>query len=73
MTNLKINQWDQVITIQQRDIENLYLDYVNNFMTLQGFADYYGLTLKSAEDIYKHCHVPNTAKGKEINNVFNFN
>ena len=26
-----------------------YLDYVNNFLTVSGFADYYGMTAQSAE------------------------
>ena len=26
-----------------------YLDYVNNFLTVAGFASYYGLTAQSAE------------------------
>ena len=32
-------------------LKALYLDYVNNFLTVQGFADHHGLPLNEAEDI----------------------
>ena len=32
-------------------IINIYIDYVNNFLTVQGFADYYNINLKTAKKI----------------------
>lgn len=34
-----------------RDPETMYLDYFDNFLTLERFAEYYGLTLDDAWDI----------------------
>jgi len=31
--------------------EKMYLDYVNNFITLSAFAEYYGISYYSAERI----------------------
>lgn len=31
----------------------MYLDYVNNFITVEKFAEYYGITQTSAEFIIK--------------------
>ena len=31
----------------------LYLDWVNNFITVERFAEYYGMSVKQAEDIIK--------------------
>ena len=30
-------------------IESYYLDYVDNFINIQAFADYYGLTIEEAD------------------------
>lgn len=42
---------------------NVYLDWINNFLTIGGFADYYGLTDMQAEtlinlarDVYNSQH-----------------
>lgn len=43
----------------QIDTEKLYLDYVNNFLTLASFAEYYGLSESEAQ-IVIDC-------GREIN------
>ena len=32
-------------------LKTLYLDYVNNFITVQAFADYYDFDLDEAHDI----------------------
>ena len=34
----------------------IYLDYVNNFISIQGFADHYGITYEEAETIIKLGH-----------------
>ena len=39
--------------------EDMYLDYVNNFLTLEAFAEYYGINKTSARRIIK--------RGREIN------
>lgn len=31
--------------------KEMYLDYFNNFLTTQGFADYYGITCEEAKNI----------------------
>ena len=33
------------------DVKKMYLDYVNNFLTISAFADYYGITEKQAKKI----------------------
>lgn len=35
----------------KKDYVKLYLDYLNNFITLKGFSNYYGLSEKQAEKI----------------------
>lgn len=30
-------------------LNEIYLDYFNNFLTVEGFANYYGLTLEVAD------------------------
>lgn len=42
------------------EVESMYLDYVNNFLTVSSFAEYYGLTIKRANEIIN--------LGREINN-----
>lgn len=45
---------DKIIEISgnSRDyLQALYLDYVNNFLSVQGFADCYGLTYLEAESL----------------------
>lgn len=46
-----------------------YLDYVNNFLTVAGFASYYGLTPKSAETYlswWRDVHEAHCAAIKEM-------
>lgn len=38
-------------TITATRVERLYLSYVNDFITVQAFATYYGLTHKEADQI----------------------
>lgn len=33
------------------DMEKYYLDFVNNFVTIEGFADHYGISLDLAKTI----------------------
>ncbi len=40
--------------ITEDDAEKMYLDYVNNFITLSRFAEYYGISYFTARRIYKH-------------------
>jgi len=32
-------------------LESLYLDWVNNFLSIQGFADHYGLEVDHAKEL----------------------
>jgi hypothetical protein len=32
----------------------MYLDYVNNFLTVERFANYYGLTIKGAKSVIEN-------------------
>ena len=38
--------------IDEAKAEEMYLDYVNNFLTLSRFAEYYGISYVSANRIY---------------------
>jgi hypothetical protein len=40
--------------------ESMYLDYVNNFLTLKRFAEYHGIDIDEAATIIQ--------EGREINN-----
>ena len=47
----------------REQLNNVYLDWINNFLTIGGFADYYGLTdeqadilIKLARDVYNSPH-----------------
>ena len=42
--------------ITDDDVEQMYLDYVNNFITLSRFAEYYGISYFSAQRIYNKFH-----------------
>ena len=45
---------DKIVEISgnSRDyLQALYLDYVNNFLSVQGFADCYGLTYREADNL----------------------
>ena len=33
------------------ELENMYLDYFNNFLTVGRFAEYYGISVKEANEI----------------------
>lgn len=51
----------QEIALTSAKIEELYLDYFNNFMTIRGFAEYYGLRMFQATQII--------LRGREINHA----
>lgn len=36
------------------DLEAMYLDYVNNFLTLQSFADHYNLNINCANNLINY-------------------
>ena len=42
---------DNSIEIAGDYYQSLFLDYVNNFVTLKGFAHYYGFTLTESERV----------------------
>ena len=33
------------------ELEKMYLDYFNNFLTVRRFAEYYGISVKEANEI----------------------
>ena len=37
------------MNIEQRKLQSIYLDYVNNFITVERFAEVYGITTLEAE------------------------
>lgn len=37
--------------IPKEELEALYLDWVNNFLTVERFAEYYGYDIKSAQKL----------------------
>lgn len=46
--------------IKETDLLNQYINYFNNFITVEAFAEYYGYTIESAIFVI--------SKGKELNN-----
>ena len=43
-----------------KTLQAIYLDWVNNFISVQGFADHYGLSKEDAFDlitICRHVHI----------------
>ena len=48
------------VSIKESKLIGLYIDYVNNFLTVDKFAEYYRLTNESAEFIIN--------KGRELRN-----
>lgn len=49
-----------------------YLDYVNNFLTVAGFASYYGMSARDAETylaFWRDTHEAHCAALKEIQDV----
>ena len=42
VNNLKLNKME---------LEKMYLDYFNNFLTVRRFAEYYGISVKEANEI----------------------
>lgn len=40
------------------DREAMYLDWFNNFLTVQCFADYYGMTRQEALDLINEQRMP---------------
>jgi hypothetical protein len=47
-----------------KKLEEQYLDYVNNFITVDAFASHYGYTEKKALNVLKLGRAYNTAKAK---------
>ena len=47
------------INLTDEQLETMYLDYFNNFIGVEGYADYYGLTYDLAHDLLE--------KGRKIN------
>lgn len=43
--------------------EELYLDYTNNFLSLEGFAEYYNLSLADANIIIEYGRLLNNKRG----------
>jgi hypothetical protein len=39
------------MNLTNQTIKTLYLDYLNNFMTVKYFAEYYGITMNTAQKI----------------------
>ena len=48
MNQLVVNGWN---VYESSRWPELYLDYVNNFLTVERFAEYYGMTQEHAEEI----------------------
>jgi|TARA_Y100000590_G_scaffold84148_1_gene93966 hypothetical protein len=44
------------------ELEKMYLDYVNNFLTVTRFAEYYGITVKDANEIINLGRIINHSK-----------
>ena len=38
-----------------KTLQEIYLDWLNNFVTLQGFADHYGLSVNDAHKLINIC------------------
>jgi len=53
-----IQQHGNIKHLPVNNAATMYLDYVNNFLTLERFAEYYGLSYTSAQRVY--------AVGKEV-------
>ena len=51
---LLINTSKGIKFLTEEEAEKMYLDYVNNFITLSKFAEHYGISYFSAQRIYKH-------------------
>ena len=51
---LLINTAKGIKFLTEEEAESMYLDYVNNFITLQKFAEHYQISYFSAQRIYKH-------------------
>ena len=50
--NMKLQQ--TLTIINKRDlVERLYLEWVNNFISIERFAEYFNLTLEQAEKVIK--------------------
>ena len=47
------------IELNDEQLETMYLDYLNNFIGLKGYADHYGISYELAESIID--------KGRELN------
>ena len=46
------------------ELEKMYLDYVNNFLTVERFAEYYSISVKEANDIINLGRILNHSKYK---------
>lgn len=60
----QVEKYDGVVSyahlLKETEIITMYIDYVNNFLSVERFAEYYKLTLSSAEFII--------SKGRELLN-----
>ena len=45
-------------TIEQRKLENIYLDWVNNFISVDRFAEVYGLSIDDAKKLIEIVRKP---------------
>jgi len=43
-------------------IESMYLDYFNNFLSIERFAEYYNLSVTDADEIIKQGRIINSRK-----------
>ena len=50
--NMKLQQ-TLTITNKRDLVERLYLEWVNNFISIERFAEYFNLTLEQAEKVIK--------------------
>ena len=50
-------------------IETMYLDYFNNFLSMERFAEYYNLCIIDAEEIIKQGRTINHRKNEQINKI----
>lgn len=44
-----------MIIRENKIMVNLYLDYVNNFLTIQTWAEHHGIPLQEAPDVLERC------------------
>lgn len=49
--DFKMNKWFIIFGTKEVSIQEIYLDYINNFLTIEKWAEHYGLNEKQAEFI----------------------